>query len=267
MLRQANLWLRNPISYGIVGKKWQPRDALTRLIYSLDRKKVFFVTKRLACILLVLAMILGLAAPVAMAGTPTTYTNLTSNASKLYVRAGPSTGYKVVTYVSNNEEIDLLKVGSVWTRISVCRNGLTGYIMNRYIEELPGESQPIRRGEASAGRITGRGVNLRRGPGTKYMALGNKSYGSKLVIWGSRGNWYYVTMLSGQSGWVSKTYVSKTYTTSTTTGVNMREDPNGAIIKTLAKGTSVTVYTVDGAWSFVKQGGTHGWVYSQYLRQ
>lgn len=225
------------------------------------------MSKRFACILLVLAMVLGIAAPAALAGTPTTYTNLSSNASRLYVRAGAGTGFKVVTYVSNNEIIDLLKVGSLWTRIRVSRNGLTGYIMNRYILELPGESQPGRAGAADAGRVTGRGVNLRRGPGTKHMTLGAKSYGSKLKIWASRGNWYYVTMLTGQTGWISKTYVTKNYTTYATTNVNLRERPNGTIVKTLSKGAAVTALEFDGDWTYVKSGSTYGYVYSQYLRQ
>ena len=226
--------------------------------------------KRVISMMMVLMLLVSISAPVAFAGVPTTFVNL-PYATTLNVRAGAGTHYRVVTTVSQDEAIDILKVGSTWTKIQVNRNSIIGYIMNKYIGQLPSENNPLRRGKATAATITGGSVNIRRGPGTRYASLGTKPRDSKVLVWGKRANWYYISVIGGQSGWISKNYVSSTYHTRTTTSVNLRESPNGTILETLERGASVTVIWVDGDWSYVRRGtslsGPHGFIYSEYLRK
>lgn len=227
--------------------------------------------KKLAALVLSLLLCLGAFAPAAFAATATSYVVLPDNMTGLNVRSGPGTNYSVAGWAIDGDEIDLIKIGSSWTKITVLRSGKTGYIRNAYIKDLPKDSQtgsdhPQTSGTATAGRVSGRSVNLRKGAGTGYGSVGSLVSGTKLKIWGSEGNWYYVTTLSGKTGWISKTYVKTTYTAVTTARVNMRKTANGALIKTLASGTTVTVQSLTGNWSKVKSGSSTGYVYSKYLK-
>ena len=217
---------------------------------------------------LALSMILCLlaATPVALAGTPTSFVKLPSTMGGLNVRSGPGTNYKVAGWVVDGDEIDLIKVGSTWTKITVLRTDKTGYIRNDYIKDLADGDAPSTSGTATAGRVTGKGVGLRKGAGTGYVKVATLSLGTKLRLWDESGNWYFVTTLSGKKGWISKTYVATGYTMTTSASVNLRKSANGEIVKKLAKGTKVSVESVTGSWSKVTAGSTSGYVYNTYLK-
>lgn len=223
--------------------------------------------KKLGVLMLVLALCLGGFAQGALAGTPTTYVVLPQGMSALNVRAGAGTGYGVVTWVYDGDEIDLIKVGTAWTKITVIRNQKTGYIKNQYIDEISDPvPDPQPKGACEAGRVTGGGVNLRKGAGTGYATVAKLASGTRLKLWGDDGNWMFVSTLSGKSGWISKTYIAKTYQAVTSARVNFRKSINGALIKTLPVGTKVTVTEMDGTWSKIKVGASTGWVFSKYLK-
>lgn len=227
--------------------------------------------RKLGVILLALMLCLGAFAPVAaIAGASTTYVTLPSNMSALNVRSTASTGSDVVTWVCDGDEIELNKVGSEWTKITVLRNGKSGYIKNKYVLELPknpsAPETPSKSGAAQAGTVTGKGVNVRKGPGSGYAKVTSLASGSKLRIWSQSGNWYFVTTASGKDGWISKTYVKLTYAAVTTARVNFRQSINGKLIRTLPVGTNVTVQSISGTWSKVKVGTTTGWLFSKYLK-
>ncbi|MEA4898146.1 SH3 domain-containing protein [Bacillota bacterium Meth-B3] len=225
--------------------------------------------KKLVALVLSLVLCLAVAAPVALAGTPTTQVVLPSTMGGLNVRSGPGTNYSVAGWAIDGDEISIVKQGATWTKIYVERSGKTGYIRNAYIKELPdqpGEVDPSPEGTAKAGRVTGRGVNLRKGPGTNYAAVATFRSGAKLRIWDESGNWYYVTALTGAKGWISKTYVASGYTMITSARVNLRKSANGELIKTLPSGTQVTVVSITGNWSKVKAGSVSGYLFNNYLR-
>ncbi len=219
-------------------------------------------------IALVLSMVLCLltAMPVALAGTPTSFVKLPPTMGGLNVRSGPGTNYKVVGWVVDGDEIDLIKVGSTWTKVTVIRTAKTGYIRNDYIKDLADGDASSTSGTASAGRVTGKGIGLRKGAGTGTVKVATLSLGTKLKLWDESGNWYYVTTLSGVKGWVSKTYVATGYTMTTTVSVNLRKSANGEIVKKLAKGTKVSVESITGGWSKVTAGSVSGYVYNSYLK-
>ena len=222
--------------------------------------------KKLVALVLAMTLCLLAVAPVAVAETATSFVKLPSTMGGLNVRSGPGTNYKVAGWVVDGDEIDLNKVGSTWTKINVLRTDKTGYIRNNYIEDLMDEAAPSTSGTATAGRVTGNGVGLRKGAGTGYFRVARLSMGTKLKLWDERGNWYYVTTLSGTKGWVSKTYVADGYTMTTSAGVNLRKSANGKIVKTLAKGTKVSVQSITGGWSKVTAGSASGYVFNAYLR-
>lgn len=222
--------------------------------------------KKLTALVLALVFCLTLALP-AMADGATTSVKLPASWTALNVRAGAGTNYDVITWVSDGEKIDVVKEGATWSKITVARNGKTGYIRNAYIENLPGDViEPSTDGTALAGAVSGGSVNMRTGPGTGYGKVASLTKGAKLRIWEESGNWYYVTALSGEKGWMSKTYISLGYAMTTTANVNFRKSANGTVIETLQKGTDVEVVSVTGSWSKVKVGSTTGYVFSKYIQ-
>ncbi len=222
--------------------------------------------KKLVALVLAMTLCLLAVAPAAVAGTATSFVKLPSTMGGLNVRSGPGTNYKVAGWVVDGDEIDLIKVGSTWTKITVLRTDKTGYIRNSYIEDLSDGDAPSTSGTATAGRVTGNGVGLRKGAGTGYARVAKLSIGTKLKLWDESGNWYYVTTLSGTKGWVSKTYVATGYTMTTSANVNLRKSANGKVVKTLAKGTKVSVESITGGWSKVTAGSVSGYVFNAYLR-
>lgn len=222
--------------------------------------------KKLVVLVLSLVLCLAAVAPVALAGTPTSHVVLPSTMGGLNVRSGPGTNYSVTGWVADGDEIDLIKVGATWTKITVIRSQKTGYIRNAYIGDLKNPETPSTSGTAAAGRVTGKGVGLRNGAGSSYGKIATLALGTKLRLWGERGNWYYATTLSGAKGWISKTYVTIGYTMVTSAAVNLRESANGVVIKKLAKGAKVSVESVTGKWSKVKVGSASGYVYNSYLK-
>ena len=51
--------------------------------------------------------------------------------------------------------------------------------------------------------VTGSYVNLRSGPGTGYVKVGQISRGAKLTVVGKAGNWYRVRLKSGREAWIA----------------------------------------------------------------
>ncbi|MCC8128374.1 MAG: SH3 domain-containing protein [Clostridiales bacterium] len=91
--------------------------------------------------------------------------------------------------------------------------------------------------------------------------------------------WSRIT-LNGAEGYVFSSYLSttavsaddddddssSTTTAYTTTGVNMRSEPNGTVIATLGSGQAVTLTGVtSGNWTQITVNGLTGYVYSSYL--
>ena len=125
--------------------------------------------------------------------------------------------------------------------------------------------------------ITGR-VNFRSGPSTNYKSYMKIQQGTKVTYLGKSGSWVKIKYNS-KTGYVHKDYISSSSaSTSTSTskstkyvtpsaGLNLRKGPSTsyAVIKTLSKGTEVTVVSSSNGWSKVNVGGVSGYVSSDYL--
>lgn len=227
--------------------------------------------KKLVITILSLVVLLTALVPAAMAAGSRTEVKLPSTMGGLVIRSGPGTEYDVAGWVEDGSAIDVISVGSKWSKVTAVHSGKTGYINNAYIKDIPNDtdqsSEPLSKtGNATAGCVTGKSVNLRKGAGTGYGVVKSLPSGTKLKLWGDKGNWYYVSTLSGTSGWISKSYVKEGFTSETTASVNFRKSANGALIKTLDKGTSVSVVSMTGDWSKVKMGKATGYVYTKYLK-
>ena len=133
----------------------------------------------------------------------------------------------------------------------------------------------VKDSHASEIRITTARVHFRTGAGTNYSSMGVLDTGVKVTYISESGNWTKV-QYNSKTGYICSDYLKKESSTSTTTntmyvtasaGLNLRKGPSTsyAVIKTLSKGTEVTVISSIDGWSKVNAGGVSGYVSSSYL--
>ena len=133
----------------------------------------------------------------------------------------------------------------------------------------------VKDSHASEIRITTARVHFRTGAGTNYSSMGVLDTGVKVTYISKSGNWTKV-QYNSKTGYICSDYLKKESSTSTTTntmyvtasaGLNLRKGPSTsyAVIKTLSKGTEVTVVSSSNGWSKVNVGGVSGYVSSDYL--
>ena len=133
----------------------------------------------------------------------------------------------------------------------------------------------VKDSHASEIRITTARVHFRTGAGTNYSSMGVLDTGVKVTYISESGNWTKV-QYNSKTGYICSDYLKKESSTSTTTntmyvtasaGLNLRKGPSTsyAVIKTLSKGTEVTVISSSNGWSKVNVGGVSGYVSSDYL--
>ena len=133
----------------------------------------------------------------------------------------------------------------------------------------------VKDSHASEIRITTARVHFRTGAGTNYSSMGVLDTGVKVTYISESGNWTKV-QYNSKTGYICSDYLKKESSTSTTTntmyvtanaGLNLRKVPSTsyAVIKTLSKGTEVTVVSSSNGWSKVSVGGVSGYVSSDYL--
>lgn len=93
-------------------------------------------------------------------------------------------------------------------------------------------------------------LNVRYGPGTNFKILTTMPQGTKAVIYSVSGTWARVKY-NGIMGYCSAAYLKESLIGYVTASVlNMRSGPGtgNGIIKTLRKGTSVTLYGLENGW-------------------
>ena len=133
----------------------------------------------------------------------------------------------------------------------------------------------VKDSHASEIRITTARVHFRTGAGTNYSSMGVLDTGVKVTYISESGNWTKV-QYNSKTGYICSDYLKKESSNSNTTntmyvtasaGLNLRKGPSTsyAVIKTLSKGTEVTVISSSNGWSKVSVGGVSGYVSSDYL--
>ena len=107
------------------------------------------------------------------------------NATSLILRAGPSTSSAVLGSAPNNDVVVIVSKHGDWYK--VIHNLKEGYMHSDYLKvHNPGNA------ELGYGKITGYGVNLRKGPGTNYDVVTMGTKGNTAYILGLDNGWYRV---------------------------------------------------------------------------
>ena len=106
-------------------------------------------------------------------------------ATSLILRSGPSTSSSVLGSAPKNDVVVIVSKHGQWYK--VIHNLKEGYMHGDYLNiQNPGNA------ELGYGKITGYGVNLRKGPGTNYDVVTMGTKGNTAYILGLENGWYRV---------------------------------------------------------------------------
>ncbi|MFR1759966.1 MAG: SH3 domain-containing protein, partial [Christensenellaceae bacterium] len=132
---------------------------------------------------------------------------LASSASSLNVRSGPGTRYSTLGSLRHGAAVTITGEQSGWYSISF--HGRTGYVKASYITPSlqPADSSTAFTGHVKLASSSGR-LNVRKGPGTGYAAMGQLANGAKVSVTKAQGGWYAIAY-NGSTGYVSSAYVVK----------------------------------------------------------
>ncbi len=210
--------------------------------------------------------------------------------SEVSLQTNPSSSRgSVIAIIKQNTQVAVIGQSGSYYAVQV--NDLQGYVAKDALALSSGNStnnsggSNINNGTVSGTGKTTASVNFRKGPGTNYSSIKMLAKGTKVTVLGLEDGWYQVDV-SGTTGYISKAYIamdtgssgtgtdtsgsSDTATgTGTTTGsVNLRKGPgtSNASLKLLAKGTKLTIYSLENGWYKVSVGGTTGYVSKDYVK-
>ena len=171
----------------------------------------------------------------------------------LNVRHGPGTDYNKVKSVSEGDRYAYYQVLGDWVRID------GGWVSTEYFY-----IEGTKAADATTGTVVTEELKIRSGPATTFKILDSYKNGTNVEILAEVGRWGYTS-----KGWISLDYVKKaapTYKTgvgTTTTGLNIRKEPNAdsQSMGTYQEGDLVEIIEVKEHWGKTKL----GWINLRYV--
>lgn len=200
--------------------------------------------------------------------------------SGVHIRAGASTSTRSYGRLVKNTALGIYeKVGS-WYRVRVLATGLDGYVYAKYVKLTQLSTTNSAGTSSSAGYIKSSGVILRSGPDTRYNRIGKLARYTTVRIIASFNGWYQIEVPSAKlTGYTLTKYVTLTPSVSATTStssavvtgnLNLRAQPSSSssskILKTMPKGSIVTIYSTSNGWCYVDYKGIKGYCSASYLK-
>jgi uncharacterized protein YgiM (DUF1202 family) len=198
--------------------------------------------------------------------------------SKIQVDATGTVGYmrnKYILYFGLDNSMGELDLDEDWNKDYSNSPDNDGYKGNKQknesVDTTKKDTPTNVTTKSSTGIVTtqsGGYVNVRKSANTTSDVLTRVLTGSSVTITGVSGRWYQVKV-NGQTGYIYDTYLAEGTLAKTTVNVNMRKGPGTefAVITTLASGSSITVISKSGNWSYVKAGNTYGYVHNNYIKK
>ena len=169
--------------------------------------------------------------------------------------------------------VEIVEKGAEWSKVRV--NGVNGYMMTQYLNEVEG-SQTL-----TVRTNTGIGLNLREAPSMEGAILTSFKPGTQVTVLQKGSNWSRVEV-EGREGFMASQYLkgtsSSTVAPSAGTAVvnnpkatqvlNLRETPSldARVLAYYKNGTVVEVVKKGDTWSEVKVNGKHGYMMNQFLK-
>ena len=228
----------------------------------------------------VMAGMLATAVAIPLSDTTTSHASETRITTvRVHFRTGAGTNYSSMGILDKGVKVSYISESGNWTKVEY--DSKTGYICSDYLEKGESNATPT----STMYTTPEIGLNLRKGPGTSYSVIRTLSKGTAVTVHSSSNGWSKISV-NGVEGYVSTSFLSSTNpstnsstsneTTSTPTttmyvtpdaGLNLRKGPGTSysVIKTLSKGTAVTVHSSNNGWSNVSANGVEGYVSTSYL--
>lgn len=202
----------------------------------------------------------------------------------LNVRTEPDATSNILGKVNTGGKLSVYAIKGSWLKVSY--QGQYAYISKSYAKFLEQDGNTI--GTATKSVTANQTLNLYYKPNSSSKTIGSINNGTKLSVY-KEIDGYYLTMYNGLPGYIvkSSTTVVQTSTPSTPSdthgnsgtvtstiakvtvgGLNMREtsSADGKVLRSLAKGTTLTVQSISGYWAKVSVGGVTGYVNKSYVK-
>ena len=228
----------------------------------------------------VMAGMLATAVAIPLSDTTTSHASeIRTTTVRVHFRTGAGTNYSSMGILDKGVKVSYISESGNWTKVEY--DSKTGYICSDYLEKGESNATPT----STMYTTPEIGLNLRKGPGTSYSVIRTLSKGTAVTVHSSSNGWSKISV-NGVEGYVSTSFLSSTNpstnsstsneTTSTPTTtmyvtpdalLNLRKGPGTSysVIKTLSKGTAVTVHSSNNGWSNVSANGVEGYVSTSYL--
>ena len=228
----------------------------------------------------VMAGMLATAVAIPLSDTTTSHASeIRTTTVRVHFRTGAGTNYSSMGILDKGVKVSYISESGNWTKVEY--DSKTGYICSDYLEKGESNATPT----STMYTTPEIGLNLRKGPGTSYSVIRTLSKGTAVTVHSSSNGWSKISV-NGVEGYVSTSFLSSTNpstnsstsneTTSTPTttmyvtpdaGLNLRKGAGTSysVIKTLSKGTAVTVHSSNNGWSNVSANGVEGYVSTSYL--
>lgn len=116
------------------------------------------------------------------------------------MRESPDTASKVLKQLKEGNQLIVLESNNGWYK--VISDGLTGWVSGAYVKRTQEQTVTVQ-----YGKITGKNVNLRKGPGTSYGVICRLNKGDVLTVTELSDNWYKVKTSAGLVGWICSLYI------------------------------------------------------------
>ncbi len=187
-----------------------------------------------------------------------------SPTGNLNIRSGPGSGYAVIGGLGNGARIEVVNSSGGWYQLS---SG--GWVAGNYTTGGGGGGGGTP-GSQFVTITAPSGANIRSGPSTGYAIIGGLGNGASIRVINSSNGWYQLS----SGGWVSASLTSGgggggfpgSSASISTNGspLLVRSSPGGAIVGSLANGTTVRLTgRTSGGYSELTSGN---WVSSSWLR-
>ena len=199
----------------------------------------------------------------------------------LNVRTAPNATASILGVVNTGGKLSVYAVEGSWLKVSY--QGQYAYVNKSYVKFLEQDGNTI--GSATKSVTANEDLNLYYKPSSSSKKITLISKGTKLSVYKEIAG-YYLTMFNGLPGYIVKSSttdvqvstptntgsnsgtVTSTIAKVTIGGLNMRDSAstNGNVLKSLAKGTKLTVQSISGYWAKVSVGGVTGYVNKSYIK-
>jgi cell wall-associated NlpC family hydrolase len=138
------------------------------------------------------------------------------NETGLALRDGPGTNYISLGKLNAGSRLDLLERYQDWFHVGI-PGGNDGWVRGDFLAIEQGVVDRVLVAEAIPdpnpdliGTITDNGVNLRKGPDSRYTKVGGIGAGTKIDLIGKYKDWFQVKLSNGTKAWVFSDFLNAT---------------------------------------------------------